>query len=72
MTQNKPTKAPGYHISFDVEKGGKAINVIQVQLERVLYREADNVQFNVALCDDPLYPALVDYILSNPPRTPKR
>ena len=60
-------KPKTYSIKFDVENGGKAINAIQVVLTRHIERNLDTT-FNIDLADDPLYPALYDYVTSNPPR----
>lgn len=54
-----------YSIKFDVENGGKALNVISVTLTRSIERDV-NKTFRIDLCDDPLYPALCEYVKNNP------
>ena len=57
-----------YSIKFDVEGNGKAINAVQVKLFRHLERNMATA-FHVNLADDPLYPALCEYVKNNPPRS---
>lgn len=58
-----------YYVKFDVEKGGQVLNGIRVRIDRKLHRNADDKEFNVDLANDPLYPALCEYVKNNPPRS---
>lgn len=53
-----------YWIKFDIDQQGRSISGVRVKLARAMERDM-NAQFRVDLCDDPLFPALVEYIIGN-------
>lgn len=58
-----------YCIKFDtLDKPGR-MEAVQVRLDKVFILPSDSVR--VDLCDDPLYPALVEYVKNNPGPTRK-
>ncbi|MEM6577956.1 MAG: hypothetical protein AAF678_05645 [Pseudomonadota bacterium] len=62
------TESKSYYVKFDVEKDGEILNGIRVRLDRKIHRSADDKRFSIDLADDPLYPALAEYVKNNPPR----
>ena len=60
--------AKSYYVRFDVEKSGQILNGIRVRIDRKLHKNADDKEFSIDLVDDPLYPALAEYVRNNPPR----
>lgn len=53
-----------YCISFNTKEIPGRIEAVQVHLKKLYMREQDKVR--VDLCNDPLYPALVQYVKNNP------
>lgn len=68
MSKFKRIKKPGrtYHISFNTSEMPGLIKAVAVTLNNDIIRD-DKTLFNIALCDDPLYPDLVRYVKANPP-----
>lgn len=59
-----------YHIAFDTKEVPGRIQATFVTLGTELIKD-DGTTFHVNLSDDPLYPALVQYVKNNPPRAPE-
>jgi len=65
----KTKKGMRFGIAFDtLEMPGKIV-ATTVELGKWVMTEKDTI--NVALCDHPLYPALEQYVRSNPSSQPK-
>ena len=58
--------ARDYYIAFNTEDK-PLIRATRVSLGTELVRD-DKTVFKINLCDDPLYPALVEYVKANPAR----
>lgn len=56
-----------YYIDFNTKEAPGLIKATRVVLGSDLVRD-DKHTFKINLCDDPLYPHLVRYVLNNPPR----
>lgn len=57
-----------YWVKFDIERQGKAvtgISGVRIKVCRVLEKNID-AKFAINLCEDPLYPALCEYVKNNP------
>ena len=59
--------ARDYYISFNTKEIPTAIKAVKVSLDNIIVFDK-NKEFNIALCDDPLYPILVKYVKANPYR----
>jgi hypothetical protein len=57
-----------FEIEFDTEKYPGRIETVQVTLRSAIMTGKDVA--NLALCEHPLYPALVRYVMANPYRPP--
>lgn len=57
-----------YGIAFDTKEMPGKIVATTVALDKWIMSPEDTV--NVALCNHPLYPALVAYVLANPAKVP--
>lgn len=53
-----------YHMSFNIENGGKAITGVKVTLCRFIEKDM-NAKFSLDLVCDPVFPALLQNILAN-------
>lgn len=56
-----------YYIAFNTKEAPGLIQATRVSVGTEFVRDPDKM-FNIALCDDPLYPALVAYMQANPPK----
>lgn len=56
-----------YYISFDTREIPGGLKATKVSLDSVIVLDQSKT-FNIALCDDPLYPLLVKYVQANPAR----
>ena len=56
-----------YYISFDTKEMPGKIIAVTVEIAHELVRDKDK-KMNIALCDSPLYPQLVRYVMANPSR----
>lgn len=54
-----------YYIAFDTKEIPNGLKATKVSLDSVLVLDMQK-KFNIALCDDPLYPQLVAYVKANP------
>lgn len=54
-----------YYIAFDTKEIPNGLKATKVCLDSVLILDMEK-KFNIALCNDPLYPALVKYVKANP------
>lgn len=59
-----------YHIDFNTKDMPGKILAVRVDLARELIRD-EKQSFNIALCDDPNYPALERYVRLNPSKKGK-
>lgn len=57
-----------YAIDFNTREGPNQIEAVTVALNKRFMHKDETVR--VDLCDHPLYPKLVKYVLNNPPREP--
>lgn len=57
--------ARDYYISFDTKEIPGGIKAVKVSLDNIIVLDK-NKTFNIALCEDPLYPVLVKYVKANP------
>lgn len=53
-----------YHIEFDTREMAPHIAAVKVTIERDVIRDLE-AKMNIALIDDPLYPVLERFVLSN-------
>ncbi len=56
-----------YYISFDTKDTAPNLKAVNVTISHEIIRDM-NKQLPINLCDDPLYPVLVKYVLANPVR----
>lgn len=54
-----------YHVEFDTQEMAGRLLAVRVRLDREIIRDM-NRKVNIALCNDPLYPALERYVRANP------
>lgn len=54
-----------YYIAFDTKEISQGLRATKVTLDNVLVLDMTK-QFRIDLCDDPLYPLLVEYVNANP------
>ena len=70
MSRTPITKDREYWLKFDIEKKGQkviGISGVRVHIGRAMETDV-NARFAITLCEDPLYPALVEYVKNNPMR----
>lgn len=58
-----------FHVSFDTETYPGKLRAVQIVISNTIMGDEDVA--NLALCEHPLYPALVQYVMDNPARPPK-
>lgn len=56
-----------YWVNFNIEKNGRAISSVRIEISRAIEKDM-NSKFAINLCEDPLYHALHQYCMANPPR----